>query len=186
MKRVHEQGMGVIEVTEVWCINRCTGQNSWWKRAKSLSWVFDKGSSGITISTDEEVGSITSNFQNFIRAAPTVSKFSDSTGLSIAGNLDMGCDDEIANGEGDDRAKCICSFMVDSMTFFNEKAEDSFGELGGRRRETKEGMNVGSLVRGWGIGAGLRLRSKGKWKGRPTAGTLRIITIPPMGLLFQA
>jgi hypothetical protein len=38
------------------------------------------------------------------------------------------------------------------MTFFSEKVEESFSDLGGRRRETKEGMDVGSLIRSWGRG----------------------------------
>ena len=116
-----------------------------------MSWVLDKGGSGITIATDE-VGSLTSSFENFIRSAPMIRKFSDSTGGGIiAGDLDTG-GDKIADGEGDNRARCIGAFTVISTTFFSEKAEYSFSELGGRRRETKEGMGVGSLVRGLGRG----------------------------------
>ena len=77
------------------------------------------------------------SFNNFIRSAPTIRKFSNSTGGSIAGDLDTGCD-KIVNSEGDNRARC---------------------ELGGRRREMKEGMNVGSLV-----GSGGRGRAQAKVK----------------------
>jgi hypothetical protein len=156
MKRARDQGVGVIEVTEVWCINRCTRQNCWWKRGESLSWVLDKGSSGITVATDK-VGSATGSFDNFIRSTPRVSKFSDSTGRGIAGDLDTGCD-KIADSEGDNRARCICVFTVDSTTFYNEKTEYSFSELGGRRRETKESMDVGSLFRSWG-----RVEREAEW-----------------------
>ena len=115
-----------------------------------MSWVLDKGSSGVTVATGE-VGSTTGSFDNFIRSAPTVRKFSDSTGGGIASDLDTGCD-RIAEGEGDNRARYICVFTVDSTTFFSEKAEYSFSELGGRRREMKEGMDIRSLVRGGGRG----------------------------------
>ena len=86
-----------------------------------------------------------------------VSKFSDSTGLGIAGNLDTGCD-KIANGKGDNRARCICTFTVDSTS--------------------EAWLEVRVVVE-------LRLRSKGKQKGQPTAGTQRIISVPSMGLMFQ-
>ena len=120
--------------------------------------MLDKGSSGITVAMDE-VGSVTGNFDNFIKSAPMVSKSRDSTGRGIAGNLDTGCD-EIGNSEGDNRAaRCICAFKVDSTTFFSEKAEDSFSKLGGRRRETKEGMDVGRLV-----GSGGRGRDQAKFE----------------------
>jgi len=80
-----------------------------------------------------------------------IRKFSDITGCGIAGDLDTGCD-KIADGEGDNRARCIGAFTVDSTTFFSEKAEYLFSKLGGRRRETKEGMDVGSLIRSGGRG----------------------------------
>jgi hypothetical protein len=85
-----------------------------------LSWVLDKGSSGVTIATDE-VGSVTGSFNNFVRSAPMVSKFSDSTGCGIAGDLDTGCD-KITDGKRDNRARCICAFTVDNTTFISEKA----------------------------------------------------------------
>ena len=94
-----------------------------------MSWVLDKGSSGITVAMDE-VGSVTSSFNNFVRSAPTIRMFSDSTGGGVAGDLDTGCY-KIADGEGDNRARCIRAFMVDSTTFFSEKAEYSFSELAG-------------------------------------------------------
>ena len=50
-----------------------------------------------------------------------VSKFSDSTGCGIAGDLDTGCD-KITDGKRDNRARCICAFTVDNTTFISEKA----------------------------------------------------------------
>ena len=41
------------------------------------------------------------------------------------------------------------------MTFFSEKMEDSFGELGGRSGKAKEGMDVPSLIRSWGRGGAI-------------------------------
>jgi hypothetical protein len=41
-----------------------------------LSWVLDKGSSGVTVATDE-VGSVTGSFNNFVKSTPTIRKFSD-------------------------------------------------------------------------------------------------------------
>jgi hypothetical protein len=72
-----------------------------------LSWVLDKGRSGVTVATDK-VGSVTSSFDHFIRSAPTIRKFSNRTGGGIAGDLDTGCD-KIANGECDNRARFIRS-----------------------------------------------------------------------------
>jgi hypothetical protein len=45
------------------------------------------------------------------------------------------------------------------------------------------------MVEAWldvGVGVGQRLRSNGKRKGRPTAGTLQTMLVPSIGLLFQA
>ena len=66
----------------------------------------------------DEVGSVTSNFYNFVRATLMVRKFSNSTRLGIASNLDMG-HDEITDSESDNRARCVGTFTMDSMTFFN-------------------------------------------------------------------
>ena len=104
----------------------------------------------------DEIRSITCNFNDFVRAAPTISKFSGSTQFCIAGNLDAGCD-EITDTKVDNGARFVGAFAVDSTTFFSEKAEYSFSKLGGRRRETKEGMDVGSLV-----GSGGRGRAQAK------------------------
>jgi hypothetical protein len=43
-----------------------------------LSGILDNGSSRVTIRTDD-IRSITCNFNNFVRAAPTISKFSNCT-----------------------------------------------------------------------------------------------------------
>jgi hypothetical protein len=107
----------MIEVSEIRCIDRCTRKNSWWKRGQSLSGILDNGSSRITIRTDE-IRSITCNFDNFVRTAPTIGKFSDSTQLCIAGNLDTGCD-EITDTKSDNRARFVGTFTVDSTTFFS-------------------------------------------------------------------
>ena len=107
----------MIEVSEIRCIDRCTRENSWWKRGKSLNWILDNSSSRITIRTDE-IRSITCNFNDFVRAAPTISKFSDSTQLCIAGNLDTGCD-EITDTKIDNRARFVGAFAVDSTTLFS-------------------------------------------------------------------
>jgi hypothetical protein len=89
-----------------------------------LSWILDNGSSRITIRTDG-IRSITCNFNDFVRAAPTISKFSDSTQFCIAGNLDAGCD-EITDTKVDNGARFVGTFMMDSTTFFSEEAKDSF------------------------------------------------------------
>jgi hypothetical protein len=80
-----------------------------------LSWILDSGSSRITIRTDV-IRSITCNFNDFVRAAPTISKFSNSTQFCIAGNLDTGCD-EITDTKIDNRARFVGAFTVDSTMF---------------------------------------------------------------------
>jgi hypothetical protein len=116
-KRMRERSVWMIEVSEIQCIDRCTRENSWWKRGQSLSEILDNGSSRITIRTDE-IRSETCNFNDFVRAAPTISKFSDSTQFFIAGNLDTGCD-EITDMKSDNRARFVGAFTVDSTTFFS-------------------------------------------------------------------
>ena len=142
-----------------------------------MSWVLDKGSSGVTVATGE-VGSTTGSFDNFIRSAPTVRKFSDSTGGGIiAGDLDTG-GDKIADGEGDNKARCICTFMVDSSTFFSEKVDPSTCSANWVVEE--ERRRKAWTLEAWlevGVGVGLRLRSKGKQKGHLTGGTLRTISV---------
>ena len=114
-----------------------------------------------------------------------INKFSGSTQLGIAGNLDTGCD-EITDGESDNRARCVGAFTVDSTAFFSEKkAEGSFDELGGRRRETKEGMDIGSLIRSRGRGGAqtqIERKSERSTDSRNTA----TISVLSMGLLCQA
>jgi hypothetical protein len=72
-----------------------------------LSGIFDNCSSRITVRTDN-IRSTTCNFDNFVRTAPTTSKFSDSTQLCIAGNLDTGCD-EITDTKTDNRSRVVSS-----------------------------------------------------------------------------
>ena len=82
-----------------------------------MSGILDNGSSRVIIRTDD-IRSITCNFDNFLRAAPTISKFSDSAQLCIDGNLETGCD-EITDTRIDDRVRFVGTFMVDSMAFFS-------------------------------------------------------------------
>ena len=82
-----------------------------------MSGILDNGSSRITIRTDG-IRSVTCIFNDFVRTARTISKFSDSTQLCIAGNLDTGCD-EITDMKSDNRARFVGAFTVDSTTLFS-------------------------------------------------------------------
>ena len=81
-----------------------------------MSGILDNCSSRVTVRTDD-IRSTTCNLDNFVQTAPTISKFSDSTQLCIAGNLDTGCD-EITDTKIDNRARFVGAFVVDSTTFF--------------------------------------------------------------------
>jgi hypothetical protein len=101
--------------------------------------------------------------------------------------LDTDCD-KITDTKSENRARFVGAFTVDSTTFFDEKAKDSFGKLGGRRRKAKkEGMDIGSLIRSRGRGGAqtqIEREAERLTNNRDTADN--ISTRPSMGLLFQA
>jgi hypothetical protein len=75
-----------------------------------LSGICDNCSSRVTIGTDD-IRFITYNFDNFVRTAPRINKFSNSTQLCIAGNLDTGCD-EITDTKIDNRVRVVSSRLA--------------------------------------------------------------------------
>ena len=51
-KRVDQRGMRVIEMPEIWSVDGCAREQSRRKRGQSLSWAFEKRSSGLAVTTD--------------------------------------------------------------------------------------------------------------------------------------
>jgi hypothetical protein len=164
---VRKRGVGMVEISEIGCVNGGAGEDSRRKRGECLGWVLEERTIGVAVTTDK-VGTRAGGFDNCVRAAAAVGEFSDSTCGSIAVDLDAG-HDEVADSVGNWSTRLVDAFAMGGAAFFSEEAEDLFGKAGGRGGEAKEGVDVGGLIGSWGRGS-LEAQIKGEAEGAADGG----------------
>jgi hypothetical protein len=185
LERMWKRRFGMIEISEIGSVDRVTGEQGWRKWRQSLSGVFEKRSSGRTITTNK-ISAIAGSLDDFVRSAFAIRQFSDGAGGSVTVDLDTS-HDKIANSEGDGGARSIGAFAMKSATFFGEEAKYLFGELSSRSSKAKKSMNVRSLIgsRGWSRGkAQIERKSKRSANGGDAAddiGAINGAAVPSIG-----
>ena len=121
--------------------------------------------------------------ENFERAATLIRKFGDFILGGVALNLDGG-HNEVTNGIKDGVTRLVNALSEIDAAFLDQKAEYGMGE---RNMLADKGQvpGDGEGVVGTQFGRKAQRNVNGKRNGRPTAATLRRMSVPGMGPLFQ-